>query len=114
MAGELDLTFETLHPADDPDQALFVHTADPRLPDSRGSAPLRELDRGTHSSGYPGSSANTTLGTRHGEAGQRQPGQTSRPTTRPHPGESRPGAGRDPRRHRRDNHTYRPAPSGAT
>jgi transcriptional regulator with XRE-family HTH domain len=32
VAGELDLTFETLRPADDPDQALFVHTADPGSP----------------------------------------------------------------------------------
>jgi hypothetical protein len=32
MAGVLDLTFETLRPADDPDQALFVHTADPGSP----------------------------------------------------------------------------------
>ena len=32
MTGELDLTFETLRPADDPDQALFVHTADPGSP----------------------------------------------------------------------------------
>jgi len=32
VVGELDLMFEMLHPADDPDQALFVHTADPGSP----------------------------------------------------------------------------------
>ena len=32
VAGELHLIFETLRPADDPDQALFVHTADPGSP----------------------------------------------------------------------------------
>jgi transcriptional regulator with XRE-family HTH domain len=32
VLGELDLMFEMLHPADDPDQALFVHTADPGSP----------------------------------------------------------------------------------
>jgi transcriptional regulator with XRE-family HTH domain len=35
IVGELDLTFETLHPADDPDQALFVHTADPDSPTAK-------------------------------------------------------------------------------
>jgi PAS domain-containing protein len=32
VVGELHLSFETLRPADDPDQALFVHTADPGSP----------------------------------------------------------------------------------
>ena len=32
VAGELHLSFETLRAADDPDQALFVHTADPGSP----------------------------------------------------------------------------------
>jgi hypothetical protein len=32
VVGELDLAFDTLHPADDPDQALFVHAADPGSP----------------------------------------------------------------------------------
>jgi hypothetical protein len=32
VAGELHLMFETLRPAGDPDQALFVHTADPGSP----------------------------------------------------------------------------------
>jgi transcriptional regulator with XRE-family HTH domain len=32
LVGELHLTFETLRPADDPDQALFVHTAEPDSP----------------------------------------------------------------------------------
>ena len=32
LAGELHLAFDTLHPADDPDQALFVHMADPDSP----------------------------------------------------------------------------------
>jgi transcriptional regulator with XRE-family HTH domain len=32
LAGELHLAFDTLRPADDPDQALFVHMADPDSP----------------------------------------------------------------------------------
>jgi transcriptional regulator with XRE-family HTH domain len=35
LAGELHLTFDTLRPADDPDQALFVHMADPDSPTAR-------------------------------------------------------------------------------
>jgi len=86
VVGELDLAFETLRPADDPDQALFVHTADPdsptaealRLLDNWASTPTRALRR------LPRSTADMAPGVALVDAGRHSPGQSCQIGTRPH------------------------------
>jgi len=46
VVGELHLSFETLRPADDPDQALFVHTADPGSPTAEALSLLARVGQG--------------------------------------------------------------------